>query len=755
MPRTTTPPMTMPDGASRFSGSTGLHANLITTFLDSLFGPSKSSKGGLNITETHEVVVIGAGVAGLVAAKTLAAEGKDVVVVEAANQVGGRVQTDEYKGFLLDRGFQVFIEAYPAVKRQLDYQALDLQSFWPGALVRADGGFHTVADPFRRPQDLIKGLLAPVGSLGDKFKVGLLRVQATLTPLRAIFDSAETDTLTHLSKTKGLSPAIIERFFTPFYQGIYLAPLAEQSSRMFDFVFRMFAEGGISLPARGIRAVPEQLAATLPKGSLQLGVAALRVGRGFVELSDGRVLGAEAVVVATEEETARKLLKKELVRERPKPLGGRGSTCLYYAVPGPAPIREPLLVLNGESAALGGRPGTTSGGAGGGTAGVAKTAGIRTGRASARGAKKADTASPSPSPSSSRPASRYPVNNVVFLSNIAPTYAPPGQTLVSVTVVGTPAVTDAVLDKAVKEQLGDWFGREAVLGQWELLRIYRIPYAQPRQVPPTGPSFVLPAAVDWAQAGEGGEGLFVAGDYRNTATLNGACESGERAAKAVLAHLAAHPPGEERRQGIEGGTLRKETWEEGDGRGGKRIPDAEAQPSLAASSSSTSTSALPSRPSMPRRSHRGQDATEAFARFRQENERGRSTIQGVVSGMEGRRGSPIVSRFREVSEARQSPVVAEKDMARARAAALRVVAPQPASSVVDEGFNLSRFRSDPDERKRIIMDKAAFTAPKEGMRQMTSSSALTPSPAASTSATLRSSGVRSDASSGRESRFRD
>lgn len=165
--------------------------------------------------------MVGAGVAGLVCAKELVGLGKDVLLVEASDRVGGRVQTDEVDGFLLDRGFQVFIEAYPSVKRQLDYEALELQPFWPGALVRADKGFHTVADPFRRPQDLLKGLLAPIGSFADKLKVAALRFATTSKSLSKLFAAPETDTLTHLKKTKGFSDQMINRFFRPFYQVRY------------------------------------------------------------------------------------------------------------------------------------------------------------------------------------------------------------------------------------------------------------------------------------------------------------------------------------------------------------------------------------------------------------------------------------------------------------------------------------------------------------------------------------------------------
>ena len=75
--------------------------------------------------------------------------GAGVVVLEAGDGVGGRVRTDAVDGFLLDRGFQIFLTSYPEAQEALDYPALDLRPFYAGALVRWAGGFHRVADPLR------------------------------------------------------------------------------------------------------------------------------------------------------------------------------------------------------------------------------------------------------------------------------------------------------------------------------------------------------------------------------------------------------------------------------------------------------------------------------------------------------------------------------------------------------------------------------------------------------------------------------
>src|SRR5512134_1163452 len=122
-----------------------------------------------------DVIVIGAGLAGLCCALRLQQGGRAVLLLEASDGPGGRVRTDRVEGFLLDRGFQVLLTAYPEAQRGLDYQALALQTFYPGALVRAEGKFHRVADPWRRPSAALTTLFSAVGTCGDKLAVARLR----------------------------------------------------------------------------------------------------------------------------------------------------------------------------------------------------------------------------------------------------------------------------------------------------------------------------------------------------------------------------------------------------------------------------------------------------------------------------------------------------------------------------------------------------------------------------------------------------
>jgi phytoene dehydrogenase-like protein len=203
----------------------------------------------------HRVLVVGAGLAGLCCAERLADHGLAPLVLEAAEDVGGRVRTDEVEGCLLDRGFQVLLTAYPTAREVLDYQALHLQPFEPGALVRCGGRFHRVADPWRRPFAALQGVFGPIGSLSDKLRVAALRRRVLQGAVRDLFERPERTTMAALREA-GFSTAMIDRFFRPFLGGVFLDTKLETSSRMFEFVFRMFASGDVAIPARGMQAIP-------------------------------------------------------------------------------------------------------------------------------------------------------------------------------------------------------------------------------------------------------------------------------------------------------------------------------------------------------------------------------------------------------------------------------------------------------------------------------------------------------------------
>ena len=418
------------------------------------------------MTDT-DVIIVGAGLAGLSCARHLHAHGVPFQIIEAADAVGGRVRTDRVDGFLLDRGFQVLLTAYPETQRALDYEALDLKPFYEGALVRTGGRFHRVADPLRRPFDAPATLLAPAGSLQDKLRVAWLRWNVVRGSLGEVFGRPETTTLEALRRRWGFSDRMIDAFFRPFLGGILLDRDLQASSRMFEFVFRMFSKGATAVPAAGMEAIPRQLAAALPPTSVRLSTTVARAEPGAVHLEGGEKLEAGAVVVAVEAPAAVRLLNGagSLADVR---TSGRSTANLYYVADVP-PMREPILVLGADEA-------------------------------------------------------EGPINNLVVLTNAAPSYAPPGKALVSISVLGNPTGDDAELERRVRRQLRMWFGEAAQ--RWAHLRTYRIPYALPDQAPP----FLSPPERPLKLT----DGLYLCGDHRRTASINGAMAAGRHAAELAL-----------------------------------------------------------------------------------------------------------------------------------------------------------------------------------------------------------------------------
>jgi phytoene dehydrogenase-like protein len=406
-----------------------------------------------------DVIVVGAGLAGLCCARELHAAGLEVLVLERGDTPGGRVRTDAVDGFMLDRGFQVLLTAYPEARRVLDYERLGLRPFESGALIRRDERFARVADPFRHPLKSLESLRDAPGSIPDKLRVARLRSRLSRFSLNEVLTAPQVTTAEALRR-EGFSPTLVDGFFRPFLGGIFLDPSLETSSRLFAFVFKLFAEGEAVLPAGGMQAIPRQLAEGLPVAALRYGATVEAAGPGEVLLAGGEQLTASAVVVATDGPEAARLTG---AFEAP---AGRAVTTIHYAAER-SPIGEPVLVLNGDG--------------------------------------------------------HGPVNDLCVPSDVAPSYAPPGAALVSASVLGIPALADTALDDVAREQLRGWFGQQ--VHAWRLLRVQRIPFALPAQPPAALAETERPVRVR--------DGLFVCGDHRDTASIQGAMISGRRAAAAV------------------------------------------------------------------------------------------------------------------------------------------------------------------------------------------------------------------------------
>jgi phytoene dehydrogenase-like protein len=413
-----------------------------------------------DLPQRCDAVVVGAGVAGLVAAADLTAAGLDVTVVEAGESVGGRVRSDVRDGYVLDRGFQVLNTAYPAVRRRLDLDALRLRSFPKGMAVRTDRGLLRLHPS---PSGALSSLSLLSGSLvrpSDLFR--LLRAVAAdaLEPADRIKARPETDTLTALRRL-GLGRRAVNTLVRPFLTGVFLDESLSTSSRVNDLVWRSFARGRLTVPEMGIQAVSDQLAARAGGARLLLGTSAHEVAPGRVRTEEGTV-GARAVVVAVGPGAVPKLLPS-----LPAPVLNPVTT--YYHSRPAGPDDDPLLHVDGRS-------------------------------------RRA----------------RIGLSSVMVLTATAPSYAPPGRALIASSTVGREQPPEAEVRAEAAGILGEGGG------DWEHLETVHVSDALPAAPPPLG-DLRRPVRLE--------EGLYVAGDHRDTPSLQGALVSGGRAAAAVLADL--------------------------------------------------------------------------------------------------------------------------------------------------------------------------------------------------------------------------
>jgi phytoene dehydrogenase-like protein len=375
------------------------------------------------MTDTSPIIIIGAGMAGLACANWLHRAGRPVLVLDAADAVGGRVRTDVTpEGFRLDRGFQILLTDYPEARRMFDYGALDLKKYQSGAVVQlADGRETTLENPLQQPLAAFTALASPIGTLKDKLLIAKLAAELQgQSPEVLLAQPAET-TLAYLRRY-GWSEQIINNFFRPFFGGVYLDRELGTASNFFQFVFQQFIKGDAAVPALGMQQLPEQIAARLPAGSLRLNTpvaAVLDAGR-TVRLANGETLTAAATVLATDGPATAHLIGAEVAA--PANLAARPTTCTYFATAGPAPSHgRKLLHLNAQPGAL--------------------------------------------------------VHNVAFPAEVSAAVAPAGQGLVSVSTHGEHGLHDDALTKRLRPELAAWFGPAAQ--QWQHLRTYHIAQALP------------------------------------------------------------------------------------------------------------------------------------------------------------------------------------------------------------------------------------------------------------------------------------
>ncbi len=375
-----------------------------------------------------DVVIVGAGIAGLSCALALQKKNLTFAIVESGDTPGGRIQTDVIDGFRLDHGFQVLQTGCPDAQKLLDFKDLKLQKFPAGVAVRYNGQFHIIADPRHHPRYILSTLASPIGTLKDRICMLRLARSVGQGSFAQIFSQPEEKTIDFLHN-QGFSEGFVKRFFVPFFAGACLDPGILASSRVLQYIFRLFAEGDAALPTHGMGDIPRQLASKLPKAAIRLNSKVVSIDGTIVSLADGSKIIGQKVVIATAQPALEQLLKL------PSSHSSIGESCLYFAGDWRPPLRDPFLVLNGDG--------------------------------------------------------EGPINNMAFPSLVAPSYSASGKTLIAVVVLGQKYLGKDDLENQVRSQCLEWFGN--AVKNWDHLHTYHIEHALPNQEPPTPDPYVLPA----------------------------------------------------------------------------------------------------------------------------------------------------------------------------------------------------------------------------------------------------------------------
>jgi protoporphyrinogen oxidase len=291
----------------------------------------------------YKIHIIGAGISGLIAAQILENHGYHPTIIEGSATIGGRVKSDVIKGYTLDHGFQVLLTSYPAAKQYLNYDTLDLQELLPGATIFKNGKQQTIGDPLRSLSLLIPTLFSSIGLVSDKIKILKLNTLLKKKKLFTIFKEDEKTTLQYL-KNLGFSEEIIQNFFKPFFSGIFLEPNLETSSRMFEFVYKMFGGGLAVVPKDGIQAISNQLKNNLKNTEIIFNSRVKEVKNTEIVLEDGSEIKSHITIIATEASSLISNLKNQETE-------WKSCDTLYFETNNRV-IKKPLIGLISDKEAL-------------------------------------------------------------------------------------------------------------------------------------------------------------------------------------------------------------------------------------------------------------------------------------------------------------------------------------------------------------------------------------------------------------------
>ena len=316
-----------------------------------------------------------------------------------------------------------------------------------------------LGDPLRDFSSLFPTLFSKAGNLKDKLLTLKLRNRLAGLSIKEIFQQEEISTLEALSKEYGFSSKMINQFFAPFFSGIFLEKELTTSRRMFDFVFKMFSSADTAVPNLGMEEIPKQLAQDLPAGSIHTEARVKKVDHQTVQLEDGSTFSAPHIIIATEATGIIQNLSPVKTKHQ--------STTHLHFIAQEAPIKKPLIALNTKPQRL--------------------------------------------------------VNNICTINRVAPGYAPDGQHLVSLSVVGRSDLSGKELESAVRKELSNWFGNSTQ--DWEHLHTRTIEYALPGQ---SSVRQSIPAEQFQLR-----KGLYACGDFQLNGSINAAMKAGRKVGELV------------------------------------------------------------------------------------------------------------------------------------------------------------------------------------------------------------------------------
>tara|TARA_B100000767_G_scaffold165226_1_gene154788 strand:- start:136 stop:1398 length:1263 start_codon:yes stop_codon:yes gene_type:complete len=299
--------------------------------------------GAYNNKKKCIIHIIGAGISGLTAAKVLEEKGFYPIVLEATGRVGGRVKTDVVNGHQMDHGFQVLLTGYPAAQRYLDYEKLNLQKIAPGAAIFKNKKQKIIGDPQRDLFFLLPTLLSGIGNFQDKIKILQLNAELKKKSLLAIFSTPTEKTSAYLTKF-GFSKNMISDFFKPFFSGIFLDTKLETSSRMFEFVYKMFGEGYATIPKSGMEAIPKQLLKQLKKTTFKYNTKVAEVNEGEIVLEDQTKIKSHYTLIATQANRLLPHLNRQSISWK--------SCVNFYFETDKRTIKKPLIGLIAQQGSL-------------------------------------------------------------------------------------------------------------------------------------------------------------------------------------------------------------------------------------------------------------------------------------------------------------------------------------------------------------------------------------------------------------------